>query len=100
MKLIVLALVSFLICDKRSRILKFEYIVEYENCTDEFHPGPCLIKVKVTAGLQFSIFLARPLNVYLSFEACSEVKIGHTFVTCSARFNIQSEGPYLSIGTL
>ena len=34
--------------NKWSRILKFEYIVGYEKCSDEFDIGHCPIKVKVT----------------------------------------------------
>ena len=41
----------------RSRNTKLEYIVEYENSSDEFDIELCRIKVKVTVGVQkFSPF--------------------------------------------
>ena len=39
----------------RSRNMKLEYIVVYENISDKFDNGHCRIKVKVMVGL-FSLF--------------------------------------------
>ena len=41
--------VSTITQKKSSRNLKFEYIVAYENISDEFDIGHCLTKIKVRA---------------------------------------------------
>ena len=42
----------------RSRKMKLEYIVVYENISDKFDNGHCRIKAKVTVGLRnFSPFI-------------------------------------------
>ena len=41
------------ITKKRSRNFKFEYIVAYEDISDEFDSGHCLIKVKDGMTLKF-----------------------------------------------